>query len=111
MKNVLLVAGLVFTTGMYAQKKDEVKSGEIKFAAKEMVVDDNKNVAYVKDASFINSDLTITGADKIIYDKANKELTVTGNFSYSFNGAVQVTPNKEGGSLHYKIGAETVYIN
>lgn len=111
MKKLFLATALVFSAAAFAQ---DVKTGNTKapeIMGNVLIIEDDAcQMVFTEDASFKDGKLTIECADSITFDIVAQAIVVTGPYSYSFDGAVQVSNHNDKKQLRYKIGDDKLYL-
>lgn len=110
MKNTLLAIVSIVSFGAYAQ--EEKPAGAPVFSCRDaMTIDkDAKTITLTEDASYKDAIIEISGAEQIVFDRANNEVIVTGPYDFTIDGAVEFKSGEGEKKLRYKVGEAVAYI-
>lgn len=121
MKNLLLPASLLISLITYSQETETVNAVAVttesieihndfyKVRSKEMIIDEDKNTIEYNGGVVLITDVITLEADKVIFNKENKEVTATGNFR--FKGVpLKLKANNSNNILRYTLGDHVAYL-
>ena len=87
------------------------KQDDAKYSAKDSIVTDERNetLSLYGNVNFQVDQLSLQ-ADKVVFDRKNHQVLVTGLKSYTFPYKVRIDKGSKKGNLKYKLGDDTVFI-
>lgn len=112
MKLLLITCFVLITVQGFSQEYNNPKKQDnAKYSAKDSIVRDERNdmLSLYGDVNFQVDQLSLK-ANKVIFDRKNHQVLVTGLKSYTFPYKVQVDKASKKGILRYKLGDDTVFI-
>ncbi len=112
MKTLLIVSFVLITLKGFSQEYTNPKKPDnAKYSAKDSVVTDQRNdmLSLYGDVNFQIDQLSLQ-ADKVVFDRKNHQVLVTGLKSYTFPYKVRIDKGLKKGILKYKLGDDTVFI-
>ncbi len=113
MKIILFICLLTIAVKGFSQDQNFPKEHDnLKYTAKDSIVTDDRNkILSLYGGATFQVDQFNVKADKIVFNQISKEVVVTGLKSYSFPYKVVFTSGVRKGTLKYKLGNDTIFIN
>lgn len=112
MKTLFSVLLFLITVKGFSQEQiNPKKQDNVKYSAKDSIVTDQRNnmLSLYGDVNFQIDQLSLQ-ADKVVFDRKNHQVLVTGLKSYTFPYKVRIDKGSKKGILKYKLGDDTIFI-
>jgi len=112
MKTLLIIFFVLITLKGFSQEYiNPKKQDDAKYSAKDSIVTDERNemLSLYGNVNFQVDQLSLQ-ADKVVFDRKNHQVLVTGLKSYTFPYKVRIDKGSKKGNLKYKLGDDTVFI-